>query len=176
MNASVLFRITLLLVFAGYEAIANADAMFSITRYEFCRNVVDHQPKQPHADPAIVKTGETLYLWMEIAVNKAGLRYLKSFGRLPVLVAWGKEGHLVMKPTDIGIKAEDWSSLKEKILWQYSASGNSSFKWRTQATRVNLVSGEHYVSVLDPNRKPVVTEGGGVEAFRPAINIRVANR
>jgi hypothetical protein len=175
-DTSIVFRISLLLAMACYSGITNAEAMFTVTRYAFCRSVVDHEAKQVYSDPADVKPGETLYLWMEIAVNELGLKYLKSFGRLPVFVAWGKDKHLVMKPVDIGIKAEDWSVSKEKSSWEYSASGSSAFKWRTQATRVNLVAGQHYVSVLDPNRKPVVAEGEGSDAFRPEISINLLKR
>ncbi len=151
-------------------ASACAESMFTVTRYNFAPTVMNHEPQQPFSDTADYKSAKSLYFFVEIAVNETGLKYLKAFGRFPVYVAWGKDGHLVTRLTDIGIKTSEWETNREKLLWAYGSSGTKTFLWRTQASRTDVGVGQHYVSVLDPNRK-AVAQSDGVGAFRPAISI-----
>lgn len=150
---------------------ANAEPMFAVTRHSFSRGVVNHEPLHPYSDPTEIRAGEALYFWTEIAVNESGLRYLKAYGHLPVLVAWGKDGLLVGRLVDIGIKKTEWQASREKIIWMSGSANDATFLWRTQAIRENVNRGQHYLSVLDPNRRAVQLVGEGLAAFRPTITI-----
>src|SRR5258706_10775716 len=74
------------------------EPMVSVVNHVFAKTITANQPGEDLADPSVLKRGEKLYLWLEIQVNSAGHKYLKSIGKLPVYVRWGRDGWLTDAP------------------------------------------------------------------------------
>ncbi len=152
-------------------AVGGEESLFSVKSYEFCRDVVNNVPLRPYENPAQFRKEEALWIWLEIAVNPNGYRFLKSLRKFPVYVTWGKDGWLIGKAVDVGITPEQWDANEQGIRWKSKNSRDATFTWRTNAVRKTIVSAEYYVSVLDANRKPVTTLEDTAVSFRPKIQV-----
>ena len=147
-----------------------AEAMVTVLDFAFCKKVVDLMPVEPIVDPAVLKAGEKLHLWLDIQINSTGMRYLRSIGKLPVYLRWGRDGWLTDPPLDVGIGADVWETQKDAILWKAGQSRNT-FTWRAYTHKSALAAGNYYVSILDANRKVIASAALPVGGFRPQINI-----
>lgn len=148
-----------------------AESMVSVVSYSFARRIENLEPRDPVRDPAILKPGENLHLWLEIQVNHAGLKYLRALGKLPVYIRWGRDGWLTDPPHDIGIAPDAWDSRQNGINWK-ARQGGGTFTWRTNANKATPINGRYYVTVLDANRRVVTTIDLPSEPFRPEIAVR----
>ena len=147
-----------------------ADSMVSVARYSFCRNVINLEPSEIISDPAQLKRGESLHLWLEIQINRGGLKYLRALGKLPVYVRWGRDGWLTDPPLDIGIAPTAWSGNEKGVNWKAS-QGSGTFTWRTHTNKMAPINGRYYASILDANKKVITTVEFPSEPFRPEITV-----
>lgn len=154
----------------------NADALFTVKEYSYCGNVKDLVPVDPYENPAEIRKGNPLWIWMEIDINRYGYAYLKRFGKFPVHAAWGKDGRLIGRLIDVGINSEQWEKNKHQIDSEFKSSADSTFRWRTRAARDILAGGEYYISILDANRKAVTASDDDVMPFRPKITLQVLEK
>lgn len=148
----------------------HAETMVSVVRHAFCTGIVNLEPAGAVNDPARLKTGERLHLWLEIRINKAGLKYLRALGKLPVYVRWGRDGWLTDPAVDIGIGEGAWEEQRKGIGWKAS-QGGGAFTWRTHTDKATPINGRYYASILDANRKIITTIEFPAEAFRPEIAV-----
>lgn len=148
----------------------HAETMVSVVRHAFCTGIVNLEPAGAVSEPAQLKPGERLHLWLEIQINKAGLKYLRALGKLPVYVRWGRDGWLTDPAVDIGIVREAWEEKQKGIGWKAS-QGGGAFMWRTHTDKATPVNGRYYASLLDANRKLITTIGFPAEPFRPEISV-----
>ena len=153
------------------------DRQFEVEEWCFCRSIgVDKKgpiPIDRLSDPAEAKGNDKLHLSMRISVNANGIKYLRQLNKLPVYHAWGRNGWVEGRTIDIGLDARKWQGEKKAIEDEIRLR-NGTFDWRTYSEKVYYIyDGEHYVSVLDANRRPVVLSRDRYTAFRPSIHIKV---
>ena len=144
--------------------------MVSVVQYTYCLSISDLAPVNPVTDPAKLRTGEKLNIWLEIRVNPSGLRYLRALGKLPIIVRWGRNGWLTDPEIDIGITPEAWMASEKGINWK-AGQGSGSFVWRTHANKAAAVDGRYKVSVLDANKNVITTIDSPTTPFRPEISV-----
>lgn len=147
-----------------------ADSLVSISRHTFCRKVVNLEAADVVSDPAQLKPGESLHLWLEIQINRAGLKYLRAIGKLPVYVRWGRDGWLTDPPFDIGISSDAWNANENGIILKAS-QGSGAFTWRTHTNKIASVNGRYYVSILDANKKVITSIDLPAMPTRPEITV-----
>jgi hypothetical protein len=146
---------------------------FEVMDWCFCRSVDEDSRTPIHclSDPTEARGNEKLYLWMRISVNENGIRYLRGLHKMPVYHAWGRNGWIEGRVIDIGITRHDWASRGSDIENEIGLR-NGSFDWRTYSQKVEYIyDGEHYVSVLDAERRSVVLTRDRYTAFRPSIHV-----
>jgi hypothetical protein len=146
---------------------------FEVIDWCFCRsiNINGPTPIDCLSDPSDAKGNEKLYLWMKVTVNENGVRYLRGLDKLPIYHAWGRNGWIEGSTINIGISTQDWNNKKDGIETEIRLR-NGTFDWRTYSEKVEYIyDGEHYVSVLDADRRPVVLSKDKYNAFRPKIHI-----
>ena len=151
---------------------------FEVQDWCFCRSTdtINKTPTNCLADPAEAKGKEKLFLWMRISVNENGIRYLHGLKKLPIYHAWGRNGWLEGKVIDIGIKNQDWKNSQSKIDQEIDLR-KGSFDWRTFSEKIGYIyDGEHYVSVMDAERRSVVLSQDKYNAFKPSIRISKGNQ
>lgn len=163
--------ITLLLAGVAFSTALRAESMVSVVRHSFCKDVANLEPVVPISDPAALKPGERLHLWLEIQVNRAGLKYLRALGKLPVYLRWGRDGWLTDPPLDIGIAPGAWEENQDGIGWK-AHQGGGTFTWRTHADKAATINGRYYASLLDANRKVIATIEFPTEPFRPEVTVK----
>lgn len=147
-----------------------ADPLFEVVQHSFCRQVTNHEPVFEHDNPTMLQTKDHLFFWMEIKITRHGFRYLKAFKRLPILVAWGRDGKLIGKPIDIGITEDSWNQHRDAIAWKLNSSDDDRFSWRTHTNRpIPVPAGTYYVSIIDANRMSVSASGNPDEPARPEL-------
>lgn len=161
---------TALLVCCFVTEPAWADSLVSIARYSFCRKVVNLEAADVVSDPAQLKPGESLHLWLEIQINRTGLKYLRSIGKLPVYVRWGRDGWLTDPQLDIGITSDAWSTNQNGINWKAKQSGGT-VTWRTHTNKIAPINGRYYASILDANKKVITSVELPAMPFRPEITV-----
>jgi hypothetical protein len=147
-----------------------SEPLVSVVNHAFSKTVMANQPGENLPDPVSLKRGERLYLWLEIQVNPAGRKYLKTIGKLPVYIRWGRDGWLTDPPIDIGITPETWEANAPAIGWK-AVEGGGMFLWRTNARKTTQLAGRYYAMLLDANKRLIATLEMPHEAFRPAITI-----
>ncbi len=148
---------------------------FEVQEWCFCRSIDinNKMPLDPLSDPAEATGKERLFLWMRISVNENGIRYLRGYKKLPIYNIWGRNGWIEGSEINIGITTQNWNNGNRDIENEIKLR-NGSFDWRTFSEKVEYVyDGEHYVSVLDAERRAVVLCKDRYNAFRPTINVRV---
>lgn len=163
--------ITLLLAGVAFSTALRAESMVSVVRHSFCKDVANLEPVVPIGDPAALKPGERLHLWLEIQINRAGLKYLRALGKLPVYLRWGRDGWLTDPPLDIGIAPGAWEGKQDGIGWK-AHQGGGTFTWRTHADKAAPIDGRYYASLLDANRKVIATIEFPTEPFRPEVTVK----
>lgn len=149
---------------------AAAEPMVSVVDYSFCRSVMNLEPVGALVDPAELQKGERLHLWLNIQINKSGLRYLRSLGKLPVYLRWGRDGWLTDPAMDVGITPSQWQTAQAGIKWK-AQQGGGVFSWRTNANKATPINGRYYASILDANKKVITHIDLPAEYFRPEITV-----
>jgi hypothetical protein len=159
---------TILVAGLVFPAVLRAEPMVSVVEHAFCKDIANLGPTNIVSDSVSLRPGERLHLWVEVQINRAGLKYLKALGKLPVYVRWGRDGWLTDPPIDIGIYPDAWKSNQDGIQWKASQSGGV-LKWRTHTDKAALAGGRYYASVLDANSKVITNIDLPTEPFRPEI-------
>ncbi len=148
---------------------ARGEAMISIVRYAFCEQVSNLNALGEFADPAELGSGQHLNLWLEIRVNRQGVKHLNALKKLPIYARWGRNGWLTDPPLDIGIPTSVWEEKKDDIMSKIQSDG--TFAWRTFTNKAAAIDGRYYVSILDANMKVVTSLDMPTTAFRPGISV-----
>lgn len=154
-----------------FSASLRAEPMVSVARHSFCADISNLDPVTRLGDRATLRRGESLHLWLEIEINRAGLKYLRALGKLPVYVRWGRDGWLTDPPLDIGISHAAWDSNQDGITWK-ARGGGGVFRWRTYAKKASPINGIYYASILDANKKVITTIEFPAVPFRPEIAVK----
>ena len=168
-------RIVLTLLMACATAHAQDNRHYEVLEWCFCKGV-DMAQKAPIdclSDPAEAKGTDKIYLWTRISVNANGIRYLCGLNKLPIYHAWGRNGSIEGSLIDIGLDSRTWQDAKGGIEEEIRLR-HGTFDWRTYSEKVAYIhDGQHYVSILDAQKRPVVLSREPHTAFRPSIRISV---
>lgn len=146
--------------------------LFEVQRAAFCKEVKEHEPVDTYGESAEIRRGEKVFLWMDIKVDRRGLRMLEAKGEMTIYHGWAFRGQIV-ELIRIGITRADWQKKQEALRSEVRRKG--FFRWRTKSSRKGLKEGLWSVSILDANRHAVREESAGSDAYRPQIEIKFTN-
>lgn len=142
----------------------------AVNKYIFCEIIEDHKAKNIFRETATPIIGSPIYLWIELRITADGLRYLQSYGKLPIYVSWGRDGAIFSTKHNIGISNQHWTRQKDAIESEFANSIDGSFTWRTWVMLSDLEIGEYFASILDVENQPLPLYNKAT-ACRPRLKV-----